>query len=248
MTFPEALPRGYVLNVNRVDSKQMEVAVRSSENEALSLVAQVRGKVYWASEVGVTRGETKVEIPLSKFPMGVCQLTLFDSKGIERAERLAFVNRDRQLNIKVSTDKDKYLPREKVKMTVKVTDERGMPMPAQLSMAVANDQLISFADDKSGNILSKMLLEPELKDKVEEPAFYFDKKEEKSLAAMDYLMMTSGWRKFKWEEVLDGNLPSLAYQGERALISGIVIRWLYRPACTTCKHYCSKFTSRNACG
>ncbi len=219
---PEPMPRGYILNVDHVDSKEMAVVIRSTESEALSLVAQVRGQVYWASQVDVLPGKTEVNIPLSSFPMGVAQLTLFDAKGIERCERLAFTNRDRQLKVEIKTDKEKYLPREKVKMTVKVTDERGMPMPAQLSLAVVNDQLLTFADDKSGTILSQLLLEPDLKGKVEEPRFYFDTKETKSLAALDYLMMTSGWRRFTWEQALGDNLPMLTNQGERALVTGIV--------------------------
>ncbi len=220
---PEPMPRGYILNVDHVDGKEMGVVIRSTESEALSLVAQVRGEVYWASQVDVLPGKTEVNIPLTAFPMGVAQLTLFDAKGIQRCERLAFVNRDRQLKVELKTDKEKYLPREKVKMTVKVTDERGMPMPAQLSLAVVNDQMLSFADDKSGTILSQLLLEPDLKSKVEEPRFYFDTKEAKSLAAMDYLMLTSGWRRFTWEQVLGDNLPMLVNQGERALVRGTVV-------------------------
>lgn len=220
---PTALPRGYVLSVAHNDTKELGLVVRSTEQEALSLVAQVRGEVYWASEVTVAGGEAKIGIPLADLPNGTCQVTLFDSKGIERCERLVFVNRDRQLNIDVRTEKEKYQPREKVKMTVKVTDERGMPMPANLSMSVVNDQLLSFADDKSGNILSQLLLEPDLKQKVEEPAFYFKKDEEKSLTALDHLMMTSGWRRFVWEEVLTDRLPVLSHAGERAILGGQVL-------------------------
>lgn len=220
---PEPMPRGFVLNVDHVDSKEMAVVIRSTESEAVSLVAQVRGEVHWASEVNVLPGKTEVNIPLSDFPMGVAQVTLFDAKGIERCERLAFVNRDRRLKVEVKTDKEKYLPREKVKMTVKVTDERGLPMPAQLSLAVVNDQMLSFADDKSGNILSQLLLEPDLKGKVEEPRFYFDTKEEKSLAALDHLMLTSGWRRFTWEQVLGGHLPVLTHAGERAVVRGTIL-------------------------
>ncbi|MEM0998639.1 MAG: MG2 domain-containing protein [Bacteroidota bacterium] len=219
---PAPLPRGYLLNVDGSDDKELAVTVRSTENEALSLVAQVRGEIYWASEVNATRGRTRIGIPITDFPAGVCQLTLFDSKGIQRAERLAFVNRDKQMNISIETNQEKYLPREKVEMTVKVTDERGMPMPAHLSLSVVNDQLLSFADDKEGHIVSKLLLEPDLNEKVEEPKFYFDQEEEKSLAALDYLMLTSGWRRFKWEEVLTDRLPTLVHQGERALIVGFV--------------------------
>ncbi|MBA4323289.1 MAG: hypothetical protein C0408_10785, partial [Odoribacter sp.] len=220
---PEPIARGYVLNVDNVNTGQLDVTINSTEVENLSLVAQIRGKMVYAYSVKVGTGSNKIIIPTEDFPIGVAQLTLFDSKGIERAERLVFVNKDKQLNVSIETDKEKYLPREKVKMTISVKDERGMPMPASLSLAVANDQLLSFADDKSGNILSKLLLEPDIAGKVEEPSFYFNKKEAKADKALDYLMMTSGWRRYTWKQVLSNNVPMYSYQGEKAIIGGTII-------------------------
>ncbi len=220
---PETFARGYLLNVDNSKPSEVAVNINTTETEELSLVAQVRGKIYYSTAVNVKKGGNKIVFPTSYFPIGVSQITLFDSKGIARAERLAFVNKDKQLSISVATDKEKYLPREKVKMTLTVKDERGMPMPANLSMSVVNDQLLSFADDKSGNILSQLLLQQDLNDKVEEPAFYFDKKEVKADLALDYLLMTSGWRRFTWEKLQGDNLPVVAYQPERAIVSGIIM-------------------------
>jgi uncharacterized protein YfaS (alpha-2-macroglobulin family) len=221
-TLPNVLERGYVMNV---DAKKNEVTVlvNTTEAEELSLVAQVRGKMYYSTIIETKKGENKITFPTENFPIGVAQITLFDSKGIERAERLAFVNKNKQLSIAVQTEKEKYLPREKVKMTITVKDERGMPMPATLSMAVVNDQFLSFADDKTGNILSQLLLQEELKEKVEEPAFYLSKKETKADEALDYLLMTSGWRHFTWEKIITEAIPAVAYASEKAIISGTVI-------------------------
>lgn len=219
---PEALERGYVLNIDNSKVGEVGVNINTTENEQLAVVAQVRGKLYYSTLVDAKKGSNKFIFSTEDFPIGVAQITLFDSKGIARAERLAFVNKYKQLNISVETDKEKYLPREKVKMTLVVKDERGMPMPANLSMAVVNDQLLSFADDKSGNILSKLLLEQDIRQKVEEPAFYFNKKEAKADRALDYLMMTAGWRRFSWEKLMEEELPAINYLGERALIGGII--------------------------
>ncbi|HWY38483.1 MAG TPA: alpha-2-macroglobulin family protein, partial [Bacteroidia bacterium] len=79
-----------------------------------------------------------------------------------------------------------------------------------------------FADDKSGNILSQLLLQQDVKEKVEEPAFYFNEKEKKADKALDYLLMTAGWRHFSWEKIMDENPPLITYQGERAIVGGIV--------------------------
>jgi len=220
---PEPLVRGYVMNLDNSKQGEIGVTVNTTEVEELALVAQVRGKMYYSTVIKTAVGPNKFSFSTEKFPIGVAQLTLFDSKGIARSERLAFVNRDKQMSISVETEKEKYLPREKVKMTLVVKDERGLPMPANLSMAVVNDQLLSFADDKSGNILSQLLLQQDLKEKVEEPAFYFNKKENKSLKALDYLMMTSGWRRFTWEKLLEEELPPINFLGQKAIVSGTVI-------------------------
>jgi hypothetical protein len=220
---PEALERGYAMSIDNSRKGEVSVDVNSTETEELALVAQVRGKMHYSTIIDAAPGNNKITFPTSDFPVGVAQITLFDSKGIARAERLTFVNKDRQLNISVETEKEKYLPREKVKMTIVVKDDRGLPMPANLSMAVVNDQLLSFADDKSGNILSQLLLQQDIKEKVEEPAFYFNKKEPKADKALDYVMLTSGWRRFTWEKLMEEDLPSITFPGQKALVAGTVI-------------------------
>ncbi len=220
---PEPMPRGYVISTDNVNPNELVLNVKSTETEELNIIAQTRGKICYATSFAANAGNNKLILPTNQFPIGVSQITLFDSKGVERAERLVFLNKNKQLSIAIETDKEKYLPREKVKMTVTIRDDRGMPMPASVSMSVVNDQLLSFADDKSGNILSKLLLENDIKEKVEEPAFYFNTKEPKADVALDYLMMTAGWRRFTWKKILDNDLPNVAFQGEKAVLSGTII-------------------------
>jgi hypothetical protein len=219
---PETFERGYALHVEQNKPHELDVCVNTTEKEELSLVAQVRGKIYYSTVINAKPGSNKITFDTEEFPIGVSQITIFDEKGIARCERLAFVNKDRQMHISVETEKEKYLPREKVKMTISVKDERGLPMPANLSMAVVNDQFLSFADDKSGNILSQLLVEQDIHGKVEEPAFYFNKKEEKADKALDYVLMTSGWRRFTWEKIIEEEMPVTTYFGEKAIVSGVV--------------------------
>ena len=217
---PECLPRGYALNLQSVSANALQLRVLSTETEELALVAQVRGKMVYATALPVLPGSTTLAIPTADFPVGVTQLTLFDSKGIARAERLCFVNAHKQLNIKVVADKEKYLPREKVKLSITVKDDKGLPMPANLSMAVVNDQWLSFADDKSGHLVSQLLLQQDLREKVEEPAFYFNPAELKATEALDALMLTAGWRRFTWEEMSADELPNITHPGEKAIVAG----------------------------
>lgn len=219
---PPSVNGGFTMSVDNSKPGSLLLNIGSTVEEELSIVCQVRGKMVYSNEIKVAPGTTTVSLPSAHFPIGIAQFTLFDSKGIERCERLTFVNKGKQLKVNVVTDKEKYLPREKVKMTITVTDERGIPMPAQLSLSVVNDQLLSFADDRSGNILSKIFLESELNRKIEEPNFYFDPKEAKSDKALDYLLMTAGWRRFTWEKVITQQYPMIQYTGEKAVLAGQV--------------------------
>jgi len=218
---PEMLDHGYVLNIIEQNSSLLQLGVHASVKEELSLVAQVRGKLYYSTAIDAEPGLVNINIPVSMLPFGVCQLTLFDSKGIARCERLVFVNQNKQLQVSIVTDKEKYLPREKVNATISVTDENGMPVATHLSLSVTNDELLSFADDKQGNILSQLFLEQDVKGKIEEPAFYFTKSP-KAIQGLDYVMMTSGWRRFSWEPVVQNQMPSLSFKGEKAVIKGTV--------------------------
>jgi len=219
---PEVLKAGYVLKVQNEKEENLQLSINSRANEELSLIAQTRGKIYFAKSFNASKGQNVVSVNTEEFPIGISQITLFDSKGIARAERLVFVNKNKQLKISMNTDKQQYQPREKVSMNIRVTDEDGLPVAGNFSLSVVDDNLLSFADDKQGNILSKILLEPELKEKVEEPNFYFDKKEKKADKALDLLMLTSGWRKYEWKQITDGDLPEIKFAGEKAVFSGIV--------------------------
>ncbi|MGB0525238.1 MAG: alpha-2-macroglobulin family protein, partial [Flammeovirgaceae bacterium] len=220
---PEALPQGYQLSKLTADKDHTTFLIQATVDEELSLMGQVRGKAYYSNSFRVRANQSyELKVDTKSFPMGVAQFTLFDSKGIERAERLTFVNKQKQLKIDIQTDKEKYQPREKVTMTITVRDERGIPIPAQLSIAVTDDNIVSFADDKQGHILSKLLLEPDLTSEVYEPNFYFDDHEEKAAEALDYLMLTQGWRRFTWKEILSNQAPVFAHAAERAIIQGTV--------------------------
>ncbi|GAB6093969.1 hypothetical protein JCM14469_02210 [Desulfatiferula olefinivorans] len=220
---PAALERGYVLEVTPLDErKSLDIMVRSTETETLLLALRSRCPVAAFVSLPVKPGDNRTRADIGSFPMGVCQVTLFDSRGIERAERLTFINEDKQLDIRIVTDKAVYLPREKVTMLIGVRDDRGMPVPSQLSLSVTDDRLHSFAADTSGTILSKLLLEPDLTGEVYEPSKYFSADTKNRIEALDLLMMTQGWRRFTWEQVLAEERPPLAFKPEKAEIRGFV--------------------------
>ncbi|MCE7994751.1 MAG: TonB-dependent receptor plug domain-containing protein [Roseivirga sp.] len=198
---PKALNTGLSLNLDSREAHGLSWKIHSPFDGEVILVGNAHGEMIYAEKITVKKGLNTVTVPTDNFAAGIGVFTLFNYQGIEQCERLVFLNQDRGLNIELTTDKDKYQPREKVDLKVKTTDHQGKPVRAKLSLAVVDDQLISFADDKQDNILSALLLGSELKGEVQEPSFYFDPEEPKATEALDYLLLTQGWRRFTWKEV-----------------------------------------------
>ncbi|HEX6226018.1 MAG TPA: MG2 domain-containing protein, partial [Chryseolinea sp.] len=209
---PSPLPRGFTLGLNHRDSTSLEFQVFSANESKAYLTATVHGELVYSQELGLQSGTNRVNISTGNFPAGIAVFTLFNESGLEQCERLVFLNNHKSLTIKLEPDKKQYQPRETVKLKITTLDEKGQPNSAKLSISVIDDQLTSFANDKQDNIISRLLLSSEVKGEIQEPAFYFDDSEKKAALALDYLLMTQGWRRFKWQEVfaLDKNLDFVA--------------------------------------
>ena len=220
---PDVLKNGYGLSVLSNEKNSLQLSAYSWQAEELNLLVQSRGQLSFAKSFKAQKGNNILTLNTTEFPIGVSQITLFDAKGIARSERLIFINKAQQLNVAISSTKKRYQPREKVSLDLRVTDQNGLPVSGHFALSVTDDNLLSFADDKQGNILAKMLLEPELKQKVEEPNFYFDTKEPKADKALDYLLLTAGWRHYTWKQLETPNLINLAEQGEKASFGGVIM-------------------------
>jgi len=146
-----------------------------------------------------------IELPIARSSQGAVRVTLFSATGEPLAERLVYHGAGANLKVTLTADRSSYAPRDRVKLRVHATDARGNPVKASVGVAVVDDTVLSYADDKSARILAHTYLEPELgataADPIEEPNFYFSDKPE-AAAAMDALLATRGYRKFAWRQVL----------------------------------------------
>ncbi|MCA9540547.1 MAG: hypothetical protein KC620_16720, partial [Myxococcales bacterium] len=196
----------------------LRVSVRCSEAREVVVLAVQNEQRLDAAAVAVPDGAPAIVYLQSgdaarDRAMGIARVTVLDPDLNPLAERLVFRNRRRGLQVAIAPDQADYVPREQVALKVTTTDADGQPVPAELALSVVDDTVISFADDKKGHMLSKLLLEPEIPGEVEEPNFYFDLKEEKSALAMDLLMGTRGWRRFDWQTVINPPPPMATATG-----------------------------------
>ena len=200
--------------------KALRVGVQCTDKQKVVVAATVRENVFdvGAIEAGTDKPAViylKARDAAVQNAAGVARVTLFDQNLNPLAERLVFRNRRQRLDVKVETDKKSYVPRGQVALNITTKDSSGKAVPAELTLAVVDDTVISFADDKSAHLLSRLMLETELPGKIEEPNFYTDLTEEKSALALDMLMGTRGYRRFDWVPVLNADLSVATVAGGR---------------------------------
>ncbi|WBO83683.1 TonB-dependent receptor plug domain-containing protein [Hymenobacter yonginensis] len=213
---PAVQPAGWVMNVREIGNtlrvliRHRAAAGAAARTQALRLLAHVRGVLVYAGQ-GQINGDEIFSATLSKdkLPAGVLHLTLFDEQQIARAERLAFVPDPNALRVTVRPDRPRYGAREAVTLEVEVHNAAGLPTGAELSVAVANEAGLPA----TGTIESHLLLTSELKGYVENPGYYFRNPTPETRLALDHLLLTQGWSRFVWRELLASDAsPAAAYR------------------------------------
>ncbi len=186
---------GIVFNTKK-ENQNIRLIINSTFDRNVLIKGNFRGKEIFSKAMNLKKGLNELEILEKELPIGICRFTVIEN-NIPLAERIVFSDENKQMKVKITPTKKNYLPREKVIVNVETTDENGQPIPANLAMSVVDDKLWTYADDKQNHILSWLLMDSELRGKIERPQFYFDKKEEKALKSLDLVMLTNGYRYFE---------------------------------------------------
>ena len=198
---PVTEPKGYVLNFN-ADSG--EILIKNNQNNFKNrhyLLVSVRGVVYASIKTKLDNKTLPIHLPLKMYPKGIVQITLYDSLFRPLAERLVFNNRsDQKMCINVETEKKVYSRREKVNLTLHVTDAAGDPVRSSLSLAVA-DASKSDSTINSPDIETYLYLTSELKGGIDFKLLNFSDTTSAGNTKKDLVMMTQGWRNFLWNSI-----------------------------------------------
>ena len=213
---PAVQASGYVLHVApAADAFEVRIQQHGGTGGPVVLLGHGGNTVGYLGR-GEVQGEEAfmARIPANKFASGIVHFTLFDGQGHPVAERLAFARGEGALRVALTPDKEQYGPRERVRVRVAVADAKGQPVATQLSLAVADAGATSPAAD---NIAARLLLTADLSGYVEDPGYYFEAPTADTDQALDDLLLTQGWRRFAWEQVLASKLPPAEFGIERSL-------------------------------
>jgi hypothetical protein len=227
---PAVQPTGYSLRVlDAGDSYTVEARYRGTPGAPVPgpvmLLSEVRGFLIGLVPRPITDDGAPVtwKVAKARYPSGILHLTLFDAQSTVRAERLAFIlNGQPALRVVLTPDRAAYAPHDPVHVKVQVQDVAGQPVATHLSVAVAEAGAAAL-DPDAGNVATNLLLTSDLSGYVESPGYYFQNPTPETTAALDNLLLTQGWRRYVWKEVLGPTLPPTTYAAEQALtLSGQV--------------------------
>ena len=208
---PEIIFEGIGIRQTALTETKASYYLHTYQSQTLHIIAEIGGQVYHRQTIKNAKNGI-IDIKTDDLPMGIMKLTVFDEQLRPQVERLTFINAHREISVQVKFDKERYEPRQLVQMSITAQDNTGKGVVGNFSASIVEDKWHTFADDKQDNILSYLLMSSELRGEIYEPNFYFDKKEAKASQALDYVMMTHGWRRFGWREVLENERDKWASQ------------------------------------
>ncbi|MHA4895424.1 TonB-dependent receptor [Pedobacter sp. PWIIR3] len=219
---PAALEKGYVLSVfNNPETDTILVRINSSPDlyktagQTASLVAQTGGNVHIATTVPINKAAVSISIPAKDLPSGIVQFTLFSAAGDALNERIAFVQNKDLMDLSLSSAKQSYGVREKVEVTLAALDDKKAPIRGDFSVSVINEAAVPYDEAKETTILSQLLLSADIKGYIEKPNYYFTNPTVETKTNLDLLMMTQGYRRFVWKDIIAETPFNLPFKAEK---------------------------------
>lgn len=234
---PQVQASGYALAVNNELEKQVFVQAFASDDlvkgQQVTILLQRNGMVFYASKGKLAKNELVFSIPREHLPVGVVQITLLSPEMKPLAERAIFnTNEASILPISMNTDQKVYGQRQKASVQITAGHEADSSRIATLSASVVDLAKVPIdSTTREGNIYASLLLSADIKGYVETPEYYFESKDTTKVAdltrrrQLDNVMLTQGWSRINWNDLMAGKTPSVTHSPEQDLrISGVVTK------------------------
>ena len=217
---PQARNDATVLQVSN-EGKTVKIEAKGSQQSTAMIAVQLRG-------ILLATGYESVNIETDTLPAGVVQALLINENGRMLSERLFFVTGKQAPKAKLNSDKQDYSSRELVQASVDLSEFAFTDTIAgNFAVSVTDDH--SIVADSTTSILTNLLLQSDLKGRINNPAWYFENSDRSK--DLDMLMMTQGWRRYDVAHALIGRgvVPQFPIE-QGQILSGIVkSEWRNKP-------------------
>ncbi len=209
---PAPYPTGYTMQVNN-ESGAIQVIVQTNTGNTapVYLFIHSRHVVKYNAAATPVNGKAVFNINKQTLNSGISHLTVFNSDKKPVCERLFFKPPQQQLRISLQAEMPTYTTRKKIDISYTATGSHAGDS-SNLSMAVYRVDSLQPLDETF--IDQYLLLASDLAGPIENPAWYFTDTSAQTEEALDNLLLTQGWRRFKWQDVLQNNKQYFTYVPE----------------------------------
>jgi hypothetical protein len=210
---PTVFEFGEVMHLEPANDHQLKITVKSASKNAdqknFYLFVHTRQSIKSVQSGKMQNGVVDFLLDKNKLGDGISHFTVFNEVRQPVCERLYFTYPRQRLEIALKTDSAAYDLRKKVNVRVNTSDENGKPLVANMSVAVYRMDASQTVDEM--DISNYLWLVSDLTGKVESPQYYFSNTGKETEEAMDNLMLTQGWRRFRWEDILTHHTPPVEF-------------------------------------
>ncbi len=214
---PPVRSSGIVLRVLNSKQKLIFNVARPPESLAYQqvvIIAHMNQQIVYKAIINLKENTISGgNIPTQQLPTGILELTVFDVNELPLAERVCFINNNNySFDGKLTMSAKSLQKRGRNVVDVDITDT----FKSKLAVAIT-DAEVDGNRPWDDNIISSLLLTGDLHGYVKDPYYYFQNNSDSLIRQLDLVMLTHGWRRFKWENLVNGKLPVIKHPIENYL-------------------------------
>ncbi|MEO7983057.1 MAG: hypothetical protein ABI688_03140 [Bacteroidota bacterium] len=162
------------------------------------MIGQMQHHVVFKKEFKNSPEEMQGVINTQKLHSGILQITFFNKDDQPLAERLCFVNNHEYIQRgQLIADTINFSAKGRNRFHIQFKDT----VQGSFSVSITDPEY-NLVPEREENIFSVLLLTSDINGYVHNPAYYFSADNDSVKTALDLVMMTNGWRRFKWTELV----------------------------------------------
>jgi len=177
--------------------------VNKPDHMGISVIS--RGNLIGFKSFDMEDDSIKIAFNTIDWPVGVCQVNLFNVAGTTLASRHFFNYGSGFLmpELTASFNNDPIQPYSPIKIAFDLRNGFGESFKDRFCISV-RDASQSLTTMYSDDLATSLLLSSDLKGLINNPHYYFESNDEEHQRAMDLLMMIQGWERYDWND-MSGN-------------------------------------------
>jgi len=204
LMLPPVQKQGIALQVTATPNGKRFMIFRSKSiiesKKRLTILASLNSKIIYKAKVDLTLDEGSHDIINTKgLASGILNITVFDNEFNPIAERISFINNENYSFVLEANFGEINKKRHGLNI-IKLTKKDSVR--SNISVSITDPDLDPF-EKYHDNIISHLLFTGDLRGKILNPFYYFENTADSTLKNLDLVMLTHGWRKYDWKQVID---------------------------------------------